>query len=71
MKSALLNLIGIFGVTQELFGDSCGAANNKVPAIFKKLILGKGEELREIHETVLLSLYLIQLSLAHQPFPEL
>lgn len=43
--------------------------NNAVPAIFKTLILGekKRAELLEIHEMVQLSLYLIQLSSAHNP----
>ena len=49
---------------------SCGIGNNAAPAIFKTLILGKGAELQEIHEMVQLSLYLIQLSLAHNPLPD-
>lgn len=47
-----------------------GAGNNVVPAIFKILILWKGAELLEIHEMVQLSLYLIQLSVAHKPLPD-
>lgn len=70
MKSASLNLIGIFELPRSCIGDSCGAANNAVPAIFKTLILGKGAELLKIHEMVQLSLHLIQLSSAQNLLPD-
>lgn len=70
MKSASLNLIGIFGVTKSCFGDSCGAGEQCSSCYIQNLNSGrkkKRAELLEIHEMVQLSLYLIQLSSAHNP----
>lgn len=75
MKSASLNLIGIFGVTQELASVTVlEPGTMRLRAIFKNLNSGRegwGREpsCRKRHEILGLSLYLIQLRAAHNPPP--